>query len=163
MIVCLRKYCAGSASGPAFLRGGAPASRGIGRSPFRLRRNTRASLVSPACGGRGCAPHCLPSIKSSPGEPSLKILRGALFDFTPVPPAAAHTCRRFRSGFRSSFLPFCSAGRRNAKTPAAWQGYSPVFRRSSAPASKPSAPPPPFAAAGTPAPAPVDRGQHQGS
>ena len=29
---------------------------GRGRSPFRLRRNTRAKPVSPACGGRGCAP-----------------------------------------------------------------------------------------------------------
>ena len=29
-----------------------------GRSPFRQSRNTRAQLVSPACGGRGCAPPC---------------------------------------------------------------------------------------------------------
>ena len=38
-------------SRPEFLRDGK-----LGRSPFRLRRNPRASLAAPACGGRGCAP-----------------------------------------------------------------------------------------------------------
>ena len=34
---------------------------GRGRSPFRLRRNTRAKPVSPAYGGRGCAPSPRPA------------------------------------------------------------------------------------------------------
>ena len=86
-----RRYSPKAASPPRNLAKTAE----FGRSPFRLRRNTRAKLVSPAAGGRGCAP-ALPLAATYGIKPDF-LLRGPAAPYSPGAPTRSAASWRQRT------------------------------------------------------------------